>query len=103
MLDDDGTILFDSPLILEHLERRFPEPPLYAADPARRAEQAVFVEWFNQVWKRPPNLIAAELEKPDPHRALIEELGARMRACSTSSRACSQAATTSTATSRSPT
>ena len=80
MLDDDGTIVFDSPLILEHLERRFPEPPLYAADPALRAEQAVFVEWFNQVWKRPPNLIAAELEKPDPHRALIEEWGTRMRA-----------------------
>lgn len=80
VLDDDGTIVFDSPLILEHLERRFPQPPLYAADPARRAEQAVFVEWFNKLWKRPPNLIAAELEKPDPHRALIDEWGARMRA-----------------------
>ena len=80
VLDDGGTIVADSPVILEHLERRFPEPPIYAADPALRAEQAVFVEWFNQVWKRPPNLIAAELEKPEPHRALIEEWGARMRA-----------------------
>ena len=80
VLDDDGTIVFDSPVILEHLERRFPEPPLYAADPALRAEQAVFVEWFNQVWKRPPNLIAAELEKPEPDRAKIEEWQGQMRA-----------------------
>jgi glutathione S-transferase len=80
VLDDDGVIVVDSPLILEHLERRFPEPPLYAADPARRAEQAVFVEWFTKVWKGPPNLIAAELEKADPDRAQIEEWGARMHA-----------------------
>ena len=78
VLDDGGTIISDSPAILDHLERRFPDPPLYPRDPPRRAEARVFVDWFNRVWKRPPNLIAAELEKPEPDRAEIERLGARM-------------------------
>ena len=58
VLDDGGTILFDSPAILEHLERRFPDPPLYPLGPARRAEARIFVDWFNRVWKRAPNEIA---------------------------------------------
>jgi glutathione S-transferase len=33
----------------------------------------VFVEWFNEVWKRPPNRIVAEPQ-------LAAELGPRMRA-----------------------
>ena len=78
VLDDGGTIISDSPAILEHLERRFPDPPLYPRDPPRRAEARILVDWFNRVWKRPPNLIAAELEKPEPDRAEIERLGARM-------------------------
>jgi glutathione S-transferase len=79
VLDDGGTILADSPVILDHLERRFPDPPLYSREPSREAEVRVFVDWFNRVWKRPPNLIAAELEKPQPDRDEIARLGARMR------------------------
>ena len=67
-------------MILDWLEERFPEPPLYPREPARRAEVEVFVDWFNRVWKRPPNLIADEEEKPQPDAARIAELGARMRA-----------------------
>jgi glutathione S-transferase len=80
VLVDGDEIVFDSPAVLEWLERRHPEPPLYPREPARRAEVQVFVDWFNQVWKRPPNLIAAELEAPQPDARRIEELGLRMRA-----------------------
>jgi glutathione S-transferase len=79
VLVDGGEVVFDSPLIVEWLERRVPEPALYPDEPARRAEVQVFVDWFNNVWKRPPNLIAAEEEKPEPDVARIAELGARMR------------------------
>jgi glutathione S-transferase len=79
VLVDGGEIVADSPVILRRLEERFPEPPLYPPEPARRAEVGVFVDWFNLVWKRPPNLIADEEEKPQPDAALIEELGAQMR------------------------
>jgi glutathione S-transferase len=79
VLVDGDEVISDSPVILEWLEERFPDPPLYPRDPARRAEVQVFVDWFNRVWKRPPNLIAAEELAPDPDRDLIADLGARMQ------------------------
>jgi glutathione S-transferase len=80
VLVDGGEIVTDSPVILRRLEERFPEPPLYPREAARRAEVEVFVDWFNLVWKRPPNLIADEEAKPQPDTALIAELGGRTRA-----------------------
>jgi glutathione S-transferase len=78
VLVDGGLVLSDSPAILEHLEERFPEPPLFPRDSARREELRTFLDWFNQIWKRPPNLIAAEEEKPEPDRARIAELETRI-------------------------
>jgi glutathione S-transferase len=80
VLVDGDLVLADSPAIVEHLEARHPDPPLYPADEARRAEAEVFVDWFNRVWKRPPNAMADELEKPQPDEAKVERLGAEMRA-----------------------
>ena len=51
-------VVVDSPVILEWLEERYPEPPLLPQEPARRAEVRVFVDWFNRVWKRAPNAIS---------------------------------------------
>ncbi len=34
----------------------------------------IFVDWFNRVWKLPPNLIEDEEEKPEPDSARISEL-----------------------------
>lgn len=79
VLVDGDEVVPDSYEILEWLERRFPEPALYPRDAARRAEVRIFADWFNELWKRPPNLILLELEKPDPDAARIAELGARMR------------------------
>lgn len=78
VLVDGERVLSDSPVILAHLEERFPEPPLYPADPARRAEVQLFLDWFNQLWKRPPNLIFVEEQKSEPDRARIAELEARI-------------------------
>ena len=47
VIEDGGEVVADSVRILEWLERRHPEPPLFPADPARRAETDVFIEWFN--------------------------------------------------------
>ncbi len=73
------TVLNDSPVILEWLEEQVPEPPLYPRGPARRAEVEVFLQWFNRLWKRPPNLIADEEQQPEPDGSRIAELGERMR------------------------
>jgi glutathione S-transferase len=78
VLVDGDRILSDSPVILEYLEDRFPERPLYPSDPARRAELRTFVDWFNRIWKRPPNLLVAEELKPEPDLDRIAELGRRI-------------------------
>ncbi|MCW2958149.1 MAG: glutathione S-transferase family protein [Solirubrobacterales bacterium] len=54
----DGTVVTDSPAILEALEVLVPEPSLWPADPRGRATASIFVEWFNAVWKVAPNAIA---------------------------------------------
>src|SRR5213078_2296204 len=54
----DGQVIVDSPVILRELERRVADPPLWPAEPARRAEADVFVDWFNRVWKIAPNRMA---------------------------------------------
>jgi glutathione S-transferase len=59
VLEDDGVVVADSEAILRYVEGRWPEPPLWPPAPARRAEVDIFVDWFNRVWKRAPNLIAA--------------------------------------------
>jgi glutathione S-transferase len=79
-LVDGDEVVSDSPVIVALLEERVPEPSLYPADEARRAEVELFVDWFNRVWKRPPNAIADELERPEPDVALVAELSGEMRA-----------------------
>src|SRR5436190_23891312 len=80
VVDFDGEIVFDSTRILRRLEQLHPDPPLFPRDPARRAEMDVFLEWFNEIWKRPPNEIEAELGRPETDTQKIERLAARMDA-----------------------
>jgi glutathione S-transferase len=60
----DGRVLHDSPVILRELERLAGDPPLWPREPAARAAADVFAEWFNLVWKGPPNRIADGAEQP---------------------------------------
>jgi glutathione S-transferase len=78
VLELDGRVIVDSTAILEELERLRPEPPLYPADSARRAEVEFFVDWFNRVWKRPPNELEAELTTAQPSAETVERLGAEI-------------------------
>jgi glutathione S-transferase len=71
VLDDDGTIVTDSAVILAHLEERHPDPRLFPAARARRAELDAFVDWFDLIWKRWPNAIADALDGADPDEATI--------------------------------
>ena len=77
---DDAEVVADSTRILRYLDERYPEPRLFPSDPTRRVEVDIFLEWFNEVWKRAPNAMAEELEKAAPDETLVDELSARMRA-----------------------
>jgi maleylpyruvate isomerase len=78
LVEDDGTVMVESMEIVRHLDERHPERPLYPADPARCEEVGVFIDWFNLVWKGPPNAIEAELGKPAPDAGEIERLSRLM-------------------------
>ncbi len=79
VLVDGEQVIVDSTHILRHLERRNPEPPLFPSLPAPRATMDLFIDWFERVWKEPPNRIEAELDRPSPDVALVEELGGLMQ------------------------
>jgi glutathione S-transferase len=79
VLVDGGRVIPDSVRILRHLEERSPDPPLFPRDVARRAELAVFLDWFNEVWKVAPNAIEAELERAQPDEEQVAVLADRMR------------------------
>jgi glutathione S-transferase len=78
VLVDGDVVVPDSVAILRYLEEKWPDPPLFPGEPARRAELDVFLDWFNQVWKVSPNAIEEELEGGQPDQALVKEHTARM-------------------------
>jgi glutathione S-transferase len=80
VLVHDGRVIADSTVILRYLEELQPEPPLFPRDDARAAELDVFLDWFNRVWKRPPNEIEAERGRAEPDAARIDELGRELTA-----------------------
>jgi len=75
VLVHEGLVIADSTAILRYLDHLQPEPPLFPRDEARRAELEVFLDWFNRIWKRPPNEIEAERAKAEPDAERIYELG----------------------------
>ncbi|MBN1530913.1 MAG: glutathione S-transferase family protein [Thermoleophilaceae bacterium] len=74
LVEDDGTVVADSRRILRHLEATRPDPPLFPSEPSHRAGLDVFFEWFDEVWKGPPNAIADGASS----EAEIAALSARM-------------------------
>ncbi len=77
---DGDRVVYDSPAILRYLEDQYPEPPLFPADPARRAETDALIDWFNHVWKVWPNALEAELGRAEPDREAIAAHAAAMDA-----------------------
>ncbi len=78
VIDHDATVVVDSLAILRYLEQHWPDPALFPADPARRAELDVFLDWFDCVWKLAPNAIEAEMAAAAPDTERVAGLGALM-------------------------
>lgn len=72
----DGTTVADSTRILRVIEDTWPDPPLWPGAPGSRAgaEADVLVEWFNGVWKGPPNRIAGDTALPGDPAWLVASL-----------------------------
>ncbi|MGZ6694312.1 MAG: glutathione S-transferase family protein [Solirubrobacteraceae bacterium] len=79
LIADHGEVVVDSMRIVDWLDKRRPDPPLWPAHRAAHAEVNVFIEWFNRVWKVAPNAITAELARPEPDRHAIHDHGEHLR------------------------
>jgi glutathione S-transferase len=75
-----GEVVVDSMAIVERLEELVPEPSLYPADEAARAAAEVFVTWFDEVWKAPPNELADALDAGSAEPGKVAELAALLQA-----------------------
>jgi stringent starvation protein A len=49
VLEEDDFVLPESAVIMEYLEERYPEPPLWPADPARRAAGRLLLARFDRL------------------------------------------------------
>jgi glutathione S-transferase len=78
VLEEDGHVVSDSTAILEYLEDRYPDPPLYPRDESRRAEARLLIDWFNRVWKRPPNELEQALSALERAEARVRELAGEL-------------------------
>ncbi|MGH2920843.1 MAG: glutathione S-transferase family protein [Gaiellaceae bacterium] len=78
VLLDGDEVVFDSTVILHYLEELQPEPRLFPEKSPRRAEVDLFLDWFNKVWKRPPNEIEAERASAQPDEGRIARLGSEL-------------------------
>src|SRR4051794_8004263 len=52
VLEEDAFVLPESPVIMEYLEERYPEPALLPVDPAARALARLWVERFDELLGR---------------------------------------------------
>ena len=79
VVDFDGEVVFDSAQIIRRLDELHPDPPLFPADRTRRTEMEIFIEWFNGIWKQPPNEIERILGLPETDPGHIKELATLMQ------------------------
>ena len=73
VLVEGDDVVTDSTAILRYLEEKTPYPRLWPHDQARRAELDIFLDWFNRVWKVPPNAIEAARAQGNADTSELEQ------------------------------
>jgi glutathione S-transferase len=65
VLTDDDTVLYESCIINEYLEEKYPDPPLLPKDPAKKAKARIMVDYGMAHFDGPYQKLRMELAK-DP-------------------------------------
>ncbi len=78
VLEEDAFVLPESVVINEYLEERYPEPPLWPADPAERAAGRLLVERFDQLSRPYYALRRGDEDARDRLSAELAELDAAL-------------------------
>jgi len=75
VIDEDGKVLFESCIINEYLDEKYPNPPLTPKDPYLRGRGRVLVDYALNYVHEPYWALRAEMLKPEAERdaAVVEE------------------------------
>ena len=75
VLIDEGTIVYESCVVNEYLDEKYPEPPLMPRDPAKRVKVRLFVDYDTNHLNPPFQKIRWELMRREEKRnpEIIEE------------------------------
>ena len=65
VIDDDGKVLFESCIINEYLDEKYPNPPLQPKDPYLRARGRILVDYFLNYLHEPYWALRGEMIKKD--------------------------------------
>src|SRR5262245_59505927 len=81
VIDDDGKILFESCIINEYLDEKYPDPPLMPEDSYLRGRGRVLVDYALDYIHDPYWALRGEMLKPAAERktAIVEETRGRLR------------------------
>lgn len=81
-LVDRDLVLFNTQVIMEYLDERFPHPPLLPIYPVARARARLMMHRIEKEWYRSANIILSDSSTPEEAEAAREELGQSLLAIS---------------------
>jgi len=75
VLTDDGTVLYESCIINEYLEEKYPSPPLMPKDPGQKAKARILIDYGMGHFDSPYQKLRMELmkEQKDQNQQVIED------------------------------
>jgi glutathione S-transferase len=74
VLTDDGTVLYESCIINEYLDEKYPSPPLMPKDPAKKAKGRILIDYGMAHFDSPYQKLRMELmkEQKDQNPQIID-------------------------------